>query len=178
MMTAIQEIMAKFYQLIIVVLGVLVLIFGIGWFCQIWYTNHLANQINTLKKEHADYVLKQQLAVEKAKVAAREQEKKWSEQIATAESNYNAKIQEITHDASIASANADSLSKQLSVANSRLPSAPTKTASEYTATLSDVFQDCVARYGEMAKQADQDRAIAEKLDEAWPTVESEEKPSK
>ena len=178
MISAIQEIMAKFYQLIIMILGVLVLIFGIGWFCQIWYTNHQANQINTLKKEHADYVLKQQLAVEKAKVAAREQEKKWSEQIATAESNYNAKIQEITHDASVASANADSLRNQIGIANSRLPSASTKTASEYTATLSNVFQDCVAEYTELAKQADQDRAIAEKLDEAWPTTASGVKPSK
>ena len=177
MITAIQELMAKFYQLIIMILAVLILIFGIGWFCQIWYTNHLANQINTLKKEHADYVLQQKIDIANAKAAAATQEKKWSEQIATAESNYNAKIQEITHDASVASANVDSLRKQISIANSRLPIAPTKTASEYTAALSDVFQDCVARYGEMAKQADQDRAIAEKLDEAWPTVASEEKPS-
>lgn len=178
MMTVIQEIMAKFYQLIIMILGVLVLIFGIGWFCQIWYTNHQANQINTLKKEHADYVLQQKIDIEKAKVAAVTQEKQWSEQIAKAESNYNAKIQEITHDAGVASASADSLRKQISIANTRLPNASTKTTSEYAATLSDVFQDCVAEYSELAKQADQDRAVAEKLDEAWPITASEEKPSK
>ncbi|MHA3050188.1 hypothetical protein [Acinetobacter sp. ANC 4639] len=178
MMKIIQELMAKFYQLIIMVLGALVLILGIGWFCQIWYTNHLANQINTLKKEHADYILQQKIDIANAKAAAATQEKKWSEQIATAESNYNAKIQEITHDASIANANADSLRKQISIANTRLPNASTKTASDYAATLSDVFQECVTEYSELAKQADQDRAIAEKLDEAWPIAASEEKPSK
>lgn len=169
--------MAKFYQLIIMVLAALVLIFGIGWFCQIWYTNHLASQINALKKEHADYVLQQQLAIEKAKAAAREQEKNWSEKIAKAESNYNVKIQEITRDANAATANANSLRDQIGIANSRLSSASTKTTSEYTAALSDVFQDCVARYGEMAKQADEDRAVAEKLNEAWLTTD-EENPSK
>ncbi|ENV46063.1 hypothetical protein P255_01411 [Acinetobacter brisouii CIP 110357] len=44
MMTAIQEIKAKFYQLIIIVLTVLILILGIGFVVQTWRVSHWKTQ--------------------------------------------------------------------------------------------------------------------------------------
>ncbi|MHA3051168.1 hypothetical protein [Acinetobacter sp. ANC 4640] len=44
MMTIIQELMAKFYQLIIIVLAVLILILGIGFGVQTWRVSHWKTQ--------------------------------------------------------------------------------------------------------------------------------------
>ena len=64
---------------------------------------------------------------------------------------------------------ADSLSKQLKVANSRLSSASKETIIEYTNTNSDILEKCITEYQEVAKAADGHAADAEKLIESWPS---------
>ncbi len=132
--------------------------------CQV---NKLAGQIKTLKQQHADYITQQQLATEKAKVQAAQQEKVWAEQITQAEQNYNAKIKQIQSDATAAQSAANSLSKQLSIAKQRLSSSSSETNNQYTSTLSDVFEQCVEKYREVAQRADEHRANEKKLSDAW-----------
>ncbi len=134
--------------------------------CQV---NKLAGQIITLKQQHADYITQQQLATEKAKVQAAQQEKVWAEQITKAEQNYNAKIKQIQSDASDAQSSANSLSKQLSIAKQRLSAASRETSDEYCATLGNVFERSIEEYTKMARYADEHRANEEKLSEAWPS---------
>ena len=92
--------------------------------------NHKTGQIEKYKQ--TEIILQAENA--KAKTSAALKEKRWSEQQLKAEQNYNAKIKQIESDSRIAHASADSLSKQLKIANSRLSSATKETIIEYTNT--------------------------------------------
>ncbi|WP_151803998.1 hypothetical protein [Acinetobacter bereziniae] len=125
--------------------------------------NHKTGQIEKYKQ--AEIILQAEIA--KSKASATLKEKQWSEQQVKAEQNYNAKIKQIKSDADLAQSNADSLSKQLKIASSRLSSASTKTIIEYTNTNSDILENCIIEYRAVAKKADGHAADAERLDEAW-----------
>lgn len=154
---------AKFWrECIIVVLAFLLLI------C-LFIQNHQAAEIKDQKQQHADYITQQKLAVEKAKIQAAQNERRWAEQITQAEQNYNVKIKQIQSDATAAQSATNSLSKQLASAKQRLSTATKQTSDQYTATLSDVFEQCVDKYREVAQRADEHRANEEKLSEAWPS---------
>lgn len=106
---------------------------------------------------------------EQAKASAALKEKQWAEQQLKAELNYNAKIKQIESDSRHAIASADSLSKQLKIASSRLSSSSCKAKTEYIEIESNVLSYCVREYTKMAEQADAERVDKEKLDEAWPS---------
>ena len=127
--------------------------------------NHKTRQIEKYKQ--AEIVLQAENA--KAKASAAIKEKQWSEQQLKAEQNYNAKIKQIESDSRIANASAISLSKQLKVASSRLPSASKETIIEYTGANSDILEKCITEYRAVAKAADGHAADAERLIEAWPS---------
>ncbi|MCU4496384.1 hypothetical protein KTI55_07395 [Acinetobacter ursingii] len=130
--------------------------------------NHQAAEIKDQKRLHANYITQQQLAAEKSKTQAAQQEQKWAEQITQAEQNYNAKIKQIESDASDAQSSANSLSKQLSIAKQRLSAASRETSDEYCATLGNVFERSIEEYTKMARYADEHRANEERLSDAWP----------
>ncbi|WP_343316210.1 hypothetical protein AAC899_09110 [Acinetobacter soli] len=134
--------------------------------CQV---NKLAGQIKTLKQQHADYITQQELAAEKAKVQAAQQERRWAEQITQAEQNYNAKVKQIQSDADSARSSADSLSKQLSIAKQRVSTAPRETIIEYSNTNSDVLESCITEYRAVAQKADEHAASQRRLEDMWPT---------
>ncbi|MFW1850125.1 hypothetical protein ACG9XR_06075 [Acinetobacter guillouiae] len=127
--------------------------------------NHKAGQIE--KYKHAEIVLQAENA--KAKADSAIKEKQWSEQQLKAEQNYNAKIKQIESDADLAQSNADSLSKQLKIAGSRLSSASKETIVEYTIANSDILENCITEYRTVAEKADGHAADAERLREAWPS---------
>ena len=127
--------------------------------------NHKAGQIEKYKQ--AEIVLQAQNA--KAQAASALKEKQWSEQQLKAEQNYNAKIKQIESDADLAQSSADSLSKQLKIAGSRLPSASKETIVEYTIANSDILENCITEYRTVAEKADGHAADAERLSEAWPS---------
>lgn len=153
---------AKFWrECIIAVLAFLLLI------C-LFIQNHQAAEIKDQKRLHANYITQQQLAAEKSKVQAAQQEKVWAEQITKAEQNYNAKIKQIESDASDAQSSANSLSKQLSIAKQRLSTAPRETIIEYTITNSELLEACTAEYRSMAEKADGHAIDVERLSGTWP----------
>ena len=127
--------------------------------------NHKTGQIGKYKQ--AEIILQAENA--KAKADSAIKEKQWSEQQLKAEQNYNAKIKQIESDSRIASTSADSLSKQLKVANSRLSSASKETIIEYSNTNSDILEKCITEYRTVAEKADGHAADAEKLIESWPS---------
>ncbi|MDQ9832549.1 hypothetical protein RFY41_05735 [Acinetobacter soli] len=133
--------------------------------CQV---NNQSGQIKTLKQQHADYITQQQLAAEKAKVQAAQQEKVWAEQITQAEQKYNAKIKQIQSDADSARSSADSLSKQLASSKQRMSTASRETIIEYSNTGSDLLEACTAEYRAVAQKADEHAADAERLIKTWP----------
>lgn len=152
---------AKFWrECIIVFLAFLLLI------C-LFVQNHQAAEIKDQKQLHADYVAAQEVSIAKAKADAAIQEKTWAEKITKAEQNYNVKIKKIQSDATAAQSAANSLSKQLSIAKQRLSSSSSETNNQYTSTLSDVFEQCVEKYREVAQRADEHRANEKKLSDAW-----------
>lgn len=134
--------------------------------CQV---NKLAGHVNDLKQQHADYITQQELANEKAKVQAAQQEKVWAEQITQAEQNYHAKIKQIQSDADSARSSADSLSKQLSIAKQRLSTASRETIIEYAGTNSDILESCITEYRAVAQKADEHAASQRRLEDMWPT---------
>lgn len=153
---------AKFWrECIIVILAILLLI------C-LFIQNHQATEIKDQKQQHADYVTQQEIAAEKSKTQAAQQEQKWAEQITQAEQNYNAKIKQINADAIAAQSSANSLSKQLASAKQRLSTASRETSDEYCATLGNVFERSIEEYTKMARYADEHRANEERLSDAWP----------
>ena len=127
--------------------------------------NHKTGQIEKYKQ--TEIILQAENA--KAKASAVLKEKQWSEQQLKAEQNYNAKIKQIESDADIAQSSADSLSKQLKIASSRLSSATKETIIEYTNTNSDILENCIIEYRAVAKKADGHAADAERLRDAWPS---------
>ncbi|WP_252718292.1 hypothetical protein [Acinetobacter soli] len=146
----------------------LIIILLICCLFQSYQVNKLAGQVKDLKQQHADYITQQELAAEKAKVQAAQQEKVWADQITQAEQNYNAKIKQIQSDADSARSSADSLSKQLSIAKQRLSTAPRETVIEYADSSGDLLEACTAEYRSMAKKADEHAADAERLIMMWP----------
>ena len=127
--------------------------------------NLKAGQIDKFKQ--TEIILQAENA--KAKASAALKEKQWSEQQLKAEQNYNAKIKQIESDSRIANASADSLSKQLKIASSRLSSATKETIVEYTIANSDILENCITEYRTVAEKADGHAADAERLREAWPS---------
>ncbi|WP_151788892.1 hypothetical protein [Acinetobacter ursingii] len=153
---------AKFWrECIIVVLAFLLLI------C-LFIQNHQAAEIKDQKQQHADYVTQQEIAAEKSKTQAAQQEQKWAEQITQAEQNYNAKIKQINADAIAAQSSANSLSKQLASAKQRLSTASRETVIEYADSSSDILESCITEYRNVAQKADEHAADAERLSNAWP----------
>ena len=127
--------------------------------------NHKTGQIEKYKQ--AEIILQAENA--KAKTSAVLKEKQWSEQQLKAEQNYNAKIKQIESDADIAQSSADSLSKQLKIAGSRLSSSTKETIVEYTIANSDILENCITEYRTVAEKADGHAADAERLRDAWPS---------
>ncbi len=130
--------------------------------------NHQAAEIKDQKQQHADYVTQQEIAAEKSKTQAAQQEQKWAEQITQAEQNYNAKIKQINADAIAAQSSANSLSKQLASAKQRLSTASRETVIEYADSSSDILESCITEYRNVAQKADEHAADAERLSNAWP----------
>lgn len=126
--------------------------------------NHKTGQIEKYKQ--TEIILQAESA--KAKTSAVLKEKQWSEQQLKAEQNYNAKIKQIKSDADLAQSSADSLSKQLKIASSRLSSSTKETIIEYSTANSDILENCITEYRTVAKAADGHAADAERLIEAWP----------
>ncbi|WP_152682179.1 hypothetical protein [Acinetobacter sp. 243_ASPC] len=146
----------------------LIIILLICCLFQSYQVNKFAGQAKDLKQQHADYITQQKLAAEKAKVQAAKQEKVWAEQIMQVEQNYHAKIKQIQSDADSARSNADSLSKQLSIAKQRMSAAPRETVIEYADSSSDILESCITEYRAVAQKADDHAADAERLIRAWP----------
>lgn len=125
--------------------------------------NNKTGQIEKFKQ--AEII--QQAENAKAKADAAVKEKQWSDQLLKAELNYNAKIKQIQTDADSATASANSLSKQLKIANERMSTASRETIIDYTNTNNDILENCIIEYRTMAKAADEHTADARRLSEAW-----------
>ncbi|WP_287909358.1 hypothetical protein [Acinetobacter sp.] len=163
-----QAFLAKFYETVIIVLAVFLFLAITTAGVQSWRLNHFKSEYTLLNAKYKTEVAEAKALAEQAKASAALKEKKWSEQQLKAEQNYNAKIKQIKSDADLAQSNADSLSKQLKIASSRLSSASTKTIIEYVDTNSDILESCITEYRTVAKAADGHAADAERLREEWP----------
>ena len=115
--------------------------------------NNKTHVIEILKQQHELYVKDQK---EIQLLAQVEQQIK----INKAEQTYNAKLKQISHDADLAHTRADSLSKQLTQANSRVKTARREAVEEYSRVQSNVLSNCITEYRNMAKVADEYRADA------------------
>ncbi|WP_224963667.1 hypothetical protein [Acinetobacter guillouiae] len=164
-----QAFLAKFYETVIITIAVFLLLTVSVLGIQSLRVNHFKSEYTLLNAKYKTEIAVAKALTEQAKATAAIKERQWSEQQLKAEQNYNAKIKQIKSDADLAQSNADSLSKQLKVANSRLSSATKETIIEYTNTNSDILEKCIAEYQEVAKAADGHAADAEKLRDAWPS---------
>ncbi|WP_312970664.1 hypothetical protein [Acinetobacter gerneri] len=125
--------------------------------------NNKTGQIEKFKQ--AEII--QQAEIAKAKADAAVKEKQWSDQLLKAEQNYNAKLKQIQTDADTARDSANSLSKQLKIANERMSSASREAIVEYIDTNNDILENCITEYRTVAKAADEHAADARRLSEAW-----------
>ena len=164
-----QAFLAKFYETVIIAMAVFLLLAITALGIQSWRVNHFKSEYTLLNAKYKTEVAEAKALAEQAKTSAALKEKQWSEQQLKAEQNYNAKIKQIESDADLAQSNADSLSKQLKIATSRLPSATKETIVEYTNTNSDILENCITEYRTVAEKADGHAADAERLRDAWPT---------
>ncbi len=163
-----QAFLAKFYETVIIVLAVFLFLAISALGVQSWRVNHFKSEFTLLNAKYKTEVAEAKALAEQAKTSAALKERQWSEQQLKAEQNYNAKIKQIESDSRLASASADSLSKQLKTASSRLSSASKETIIEYANTNSDILENCIFEYRAVAEKADGHVADAERLSEAWP----------
>ena len=164
-----QAFLAKFYETVIIAMAVFLLLAITVIGIQSWRVNHFKSEYTLLNAKYKTEVAEAKALAEQAKASAVLKEKRWSEQQLKAEQNYNAKIKQIESDADIAQSSADSLSKQLKIAGSRLSSASKETIVEYTIANSDILENCITEYRTVAEKADGHAADAERLREAWPS---------
>ena len=165
----IQSFLAKFYETVIIAMAVFLLLAITALGIQSWRVNHFKSEYTLLNAKYKTEVAEAKALAEQAKASAVLKEKRWSEQQLKAEQNYNAKIKQIESDADIAQSSADSLSKQLKIAGSRLSSASKETIVEYTIANSDILENCITEYRTVAEKADGHAADAERLRDAWPS---------
>ncbi|WP_335986171.1 hypothetical protein [Acinetobacter bereziniae] len=164
-----QAFLAKFYETVIIAMPVFLLLAITALGVQSWRVNHFKNEYTLLNAKYKTEVAEARALAEQAKATAALKEKQWSEQQLKAEQNYNAKIKQIESDADIAQSSADSLSKQLKIAGSRLSSSTKETIVEYTIANSDILENCITEYRTVAEKADEHAADAERLRDAWPS---------
>ncbi|MFP6818191.1 hypothetical protein [Acinetobacter sp.] len=164
-----QAFLSKFYETVIIAMAVFLLLAITVIGIQSWRVNHFKSEYTLLNAKYKTEVAEAKALAEQAKASAVLKEKRWSEQQLKAEQNYNAKIKQIESDADIAQSSADSLSKQLKIAGSRLSSATKETIVEYTIANSDILENCITEYRTVAEKADGHAADAERLSEAWPS---------
>ncbi|MCG7221950.1 hypothetical protein [Acinetobacter sp. AG3] len=164
-----QAFLAKFYETVIIAMAVFLLLAITVIGIQSWRVNHFKSEYTLLNAKYKTEVAEAKALAEQAKASAVLKEKRWSEQQLKAEQNYNAKIKQIESDADIAQSSADSLSKQLKIAGSRLSSASKETIVEYTIANSDILENCITEYRTVAEKADGHAADAERLRDAWPS---------
>jgi hypothetical protein len=164
-----QAFLAKFYETVIIAMAVFLLLAITVIGIQSWRVNHFKSEYTLLNAKYKTEVAEAKALAEQAKASAALKEKQWSEQQLKAEQNYNAKIKQIKSDADIAQSSADSLSKQLKIAGSRLSSASKETIVEYTIANSDILENCITEYRTVAEKADGHAADAERLRDAWPS---------
>lgn len=136
-------------------------------FGQLAYTNHLSGKLIKAETKYKTELAISQASTEKAKADAAAKEKQWSEQLLKAEQNYNVKIKQVMADAHRAQSAADSLSKQLDTAKSRMSTAPRETIIKYVNTSSDILDEMVEEGGAMAEAADGHAIDAVRLWEGW-----------
>ncbi len=134
------------------IIGILVLVL-MGMIILVTNKTHT---IDNLKQQHTLYVKEQSEIQLKAQVEAQQQ-------LIQAEQTYNAKLKQISRDADLAHTRADSLSKQLTQANSRVKTARREAVEEYSRVQSNVLSGCITEYRNMAKIADEYRADAGKI---------------
>ena len=164
-----QGFLAKFYETVIITLAVFLLLAITAFGIQSWRVNHFKSEYTLLNAKYKTEVAEAKALAEQAKASAALKEKQWSEQQLKAEQNYNAKIKQIESDSRLANASANSLSKQLKIASSRLSSATKETIIEYTVANSDILKKCIIEYRAVAEKADGHAADAERLIESWPS---------
>lgn len=164
-----QAFLAKFYETVIAIMTVFLLLAITGLGIQSWRVNHFKSEYTLLNAKYKTEVAEAKALAEQAKATAALKEKQWSEQQLKAEQKYSAKIKQIKSDADLAQSNADSLSKQLKIANGRLSSASKETIIEYTNTSGDILENCSTEYRTVAEKADGHAADKAKLIEAWPS---------
>ncbi|MFW1853100.1 hypothetical protein ACG9XR_21365 [Acinetobacter guillouiae] len=164
-----QAFLAKFYETVIIVMAVFLLLAVSAFGIQSWRVNNFKSEYTLLNAKYKTEVAEAKALAEQAKASAALKEKQWSEQQLKAEQNYNAKIKQIESDADLAQSNANSLSKQLKIASNRLSNASKETIIEYSTANSDILENCITEYRTVAEKADGHAADAEKLIEAWPS---------
>lgn len=148
---------------------------------QTWQVNRLASdlnnadakcttQVNQAKAELKQYKADQTEANAKAKTVAIVKEKTWAEQLLKVEQYANQKIQNATAAARAAELANRGLSEQISRANQRLSAASKETIVDYAVANGALLEACTAEYRAMAEKADGHAIDAERLSQAWDTI--------
>lgn len=110
----------------------------------------------------------QQAAALKAEQANRAKELALHQQVIEAQNEAKKRETKLAADAAAARAESGRLRDQLATANRKLSTASADAIRQYAATLSDVFEDCAARYTAVAGKADEHGSDVKTLEQAWP----------
>jgi len=137
---------------------------GIGgfhfWEARLIATGHEAGYAKA-KAEYSASALKAQ---EKARAETARMQKEKDD----AEERWAARLSGQKRDADRLLAERDGLRSTLSATRAKLATAPIEAVRRYAATATDVFEQCTARYSEVAQAADGHASDSLKLQEAWP----------
>lgn len=130
----------------------------------VFFAQHLSNQILEAKESHTKYVKDQAIATQ-------ELNQKWFSKYNAANEEFIENVKKLNAERDALKLNISRMSESLDTAKHKWATAPPKAQHEYTEALSDVFQECVTEYSNMAVKADGHLLDAERLSEAWPEVQ-------
>lgn len=133
-------------------------------------------QIVLLKDKHKTYIEQQKQLIAEQKKQAKQQERIWNDKVAKAKEDYNVKIKTLKTDNVVLERNANSLSKQLAESRKQLSTATNDSIRSYTATLTNVFEQCVKEYRDVAKRADEHAIEANTLKDSIPAQQPQQQP--
>jgi predicted Holliday junction resolvase-like endonuclease len=126
-------------------------------------------RIDTLKDEHAAYVVQVEANAAQAEQAKLEKETYWKEEVAHAQREAEKRIAKVQADLRSAHVAVGKLRNTVSALQSRLANASREAVLESAAACGKLLATCAARYTDMADKAERHAGDVRTLMEAWPS---------
>lgn len=164
-MILLREILAKFYEAIIIILLALLVITSIGWGVEHYLSNQKDATVQEYKQKYTDLETDYKVARLTAERNKAQAEAYFAAKLRTITEQKDAEIKNILADTRHSTDVIERVYHYTDTATKLVPNSTTESVVNYTGALSDVFKECQSRLVEMGETADRHAIDSEYLQE-------------